>query len=275
MKKTILKSLLIFGLGFSLVACKSNNEGKAKEIKSIKVGVVGAGTEVWEDVAKRFEEKEGIKIELVSFTDYNQPNDALASGDIALNSFQHKTFLDNYNEEKNTNLVSIGDTLLAPLALYSKNITSLDQLKENDKIAIPDDVTNLSRSLFLLQSAGLIKIDGKPGQAIDLKNITENKLNLEILPLDASQTARSLDDVSLSAINNDISVDAGLIPTRDAIFIEPVDKNSKPYINIVAARKEDKDNEIYKKLVKEYYQTEETAKVLEETSKGSTIPAWK
>ncbi|MCD1147285.1 MetQ/NlpA family ABC transporter substrate-binding protein [Peptoniphilus sp. KCTC 25270] len=267
-------------LSLTLAACgaggnapqeAASNAGAKPE--TIKIGFVGDNNEVWEDVAKRFTEGEGINVELISFTDYNQPNDALAAGDLDLNSFQHKKFLENYNKEQGADLVSIGDTVLAPIGLYSNKIKDVSEIKENDKIAIPDDVSNGSRSLILLQTAGLIKVDGQPGDDLTVDNITENPLNLEIIPMDASQTARSLDDVAVSAINNGMATDAGFIPTEDAIFLEPVDENSAPYVNIIVSRNADKDNEWYKKLV-EYYQTEETKALIDKTSKGSQIIAW-
>lgn len=196
------------------------------------------------------------------------------SGDLQLNSFQHQRFLDNFNKEKGSNIVSIGDTVLAPLGLYSSKIKDVSEIKNGDRIAIPDDISNGSRALILLQTAGLIKVNGQAGDDLTKDDITENPLNLEIIALDASQTARSLDDVTAAAINNGMAIDAGYIPTKDAFFLEPVDDNSKPYINIIATKEENKDNEVLKKIA-QAYQTDETAKAIDETTKGSSIPAWK
>ena len=239
----------------------------------VKIGVVGEDTEVWDGVIARLQEQD-IYAELVTFTDYNQPNEALLSGDLQLNSFQHQRFLDNFNKEKGSNIVSIGDTVLAPLGLYSSKIKDVSEIKNGDRIAIPDDVSNGSRALILLQTAGLIKVNGQAGDDLTKDDITENPLNLEIIALDASQTARSLDDVTAAAINNGMAIDAGYIPTKDSFFLEPVDDNSKPYINIIATKEENKDNEVLKKIV-QAYQTDETAKAIDETTKGSSIPAWK
>lgn len=239
----------------------------------VKIGVVGEDTEVWDGVIARLQEQD-IYAELVTFTDYNQPNEALLSGDLQLNSFQHQRFLDNFNKEKGSNIVSIGDTVLAPLGLYSSKIKDVSEIKNGDRIAIPDDISNGSRALILLQTAGLIKVNGQAGDDLTKDDITENQLNLEIIALDASQTARSLDDVTAAAINNGMAIDAGYIPTKDAFFLEPVDDNSKPYINIIATKEENKDNEVLKKIA-QAYQTDETAKAIDETTKGSSIPAWK
>lgn len=273
--KRLKKLALVLTLGIaalSLVAC-GNNKKEAADGKNapVKIGVVGTKHEEWDAVKDKLA-KDGTNIELVEFTDYNEPNEALLAGDIDLNSFQHQVFLDNFNKEKNAELTAIGNTQLAPLGIYSKNIKDVKELKENDKVSIPDDVTNQGRSLRLLQTAGLIKV--KDGVDFPTpKDVTENKLNLEIIPMDASQTARSLDDVAVALINNGVATDAGYIPTKDAIFLESVDKNSKPYINIIVARPEDKDNETFKKIVKTY-QSDDTKKIIEETSKGSSIPAW-
>lgn len=276
MKKLLLTAILT--LAILLTACKKQQTAATPQEFSpehpveVKIGVVGSNTEVWDFVSKKFA-KDGIQVKLVNFTDYNQPNEALLSGDIDLNSFQHQSFLDKFNASKGSDIVSIGNTVLAPLGLHSNKIQDLSQLKEADKVAIPDDVSNGSRALILLQTAGLIKVDGKPGDELTLDNITENKLNLQIIPMDASQTARAIDYVTLSAINNGMATDAGYVPTEDAIFLEPVDENSKPYINIIAARAKDKDNKIYQHIVKTYQQ-KDTKEVISETTKGSSISAW-
>ncbi|KAF1305728.1 MetQ/NlpA family ABC transporter substrate-binding protein [Enterococcus saccharolyticus] len=244
----------------------------SKEEVTVKLGIIGADTDVWDDVKDRLQE-EGINLEYVKFTEYSQPNSALASGDIDLNSFQHQYFLDNFNEEHGTDLVSIGNTVNAPLGIYSEKIKDISEIKDGDKVAIPNDVTNGGRALLLLQTAGLIKVDEAAKQAPTVSDITDNPKNLEIVELEASQTARALQDVTVSVINSGMAVDAGFVPKEDAIYLEPVDDTSRPYVNIIAARKEDEDNEVYKKVVAAY-QTEETAKVIEETSKGSSIPAW-
>lgn len=251
---------------------KTASSTSAEKEVTVKLGVIGADTDVWDDVKTRLKD-EGINLEYVKFTDYNQPNAALADGSIDLNSFQHQYFLDNYNEEHGTDLVSIGNTVNAPLGIYSDKIKDVKDVKKGDKVAIPNDVTNGGRALLLLQTAGLIKVDPAKEQAPTVSDITDNPLNLDISELDASQTARALQDVTISVINSGVAVDAGFTPTKDAIFLEPVDDSSRPYVNIIVARKEDTDNKVYQKVVAAY-QTDATKKVIEETSKGSSIPAW-
>lgn len=234
----------------------------AAETTKVKLGLIGDETRVWDSVRARLA-KEGIEIEYVKFTDYSQPNAALADGSIDVNAFQHQIFLDSYNSEHKTDIVSIGNTINAPLGVYSEKIKDIKDIKEGATIAIPNDPTNGGRALRLLQSAGLIKVDEAKGYRPTVADIKENTLQLEIKELDASQTARALPDVDASIINSGVAVDAGFIPTKDAIYLEPVDEKSKPYVNVIAVRKEDENNEVYNKIV-DVYQTEETKKVIEE-----------
>lgn len=286
MKKfTKIALALALVLGFS--ACGANKEAKPadskeevkteetskKEDGTIKIGVVGEYNDVLNEVIKRYEEGTGKKAELVIFSDYSQPNEALLAGDIDLNAYQHYKFLNEFNESKGSDLVSIGDTMLAPMALYSNKLKSIDELEDGAKIAIPNDPTNGARALFLLQEAGLIKVEGEAGDLIGLDKVTDNPKNLELIEMDASQTTRSLDDCDLAAVNDTFALDAGL-DKETAIFKEnPKTESVKQYINLIAARKEDENNEEYKEFVK-YYQTEETKKDMEEITEGAWIPAW-
>ncbi|MHC5269494.1 MetQ/NlpA family ABC transporter substrate-binding protein [Enterococcus sp. LJL98] len=270
-----MKKYVSFGLAALALLVLATGCGKKaveEERVTVKLGLIGEDTDVWDDVQSRLKE-EGIDLEYVKFTEYSQPNIALANGDIDLNSFQHQYFLDNFNAEHDTDLTSIGNTVNAPLGIYSEKIKDVSEIKAGDQVAIPNDVTNGGRALNLLEAAGLITIDASKKQAPTVSDITENKLNLEIVELEASQTARAIQDVTVSVINSGMAVDAGYIPNDDAIFLEPVDESSRPYVNIIVARTEDKENEIYQKVVAAY-QTDATVKVIEATSKGSSIPAW-
>jgi D-methionine transport system substrate-binding protein len=274
MKKVIRLTVVALVAIVWLAGCgqgKADTKPTSKET-TVKLGIIGEDTDVWDNVKARLK-KENIDLEYVKFTDYNQPNATLADGSIDLNAFQHQFFLDNYNKEHGTDLVSIGNTVNAPLGIYSNKIKKISEVKEGAKVAIPNDVTNGGRALLLLQTAGLIKVDPAKGQTPTVSDITENSKKLAISELDASQTARALNDVDLSVINSGVAVDAGFTPTKDAIFLEPVDDSARPYVNIIVTRKEDEDNSTYKKIV-DAYQTEETAKVIEKTSKGSSVPAW-
>lgn len=270
--KIVKKGFLSLILTIALLLITACGSSSSADEQVVTLGVVGEDQDVWDFVADKLA-KEGITLKLVKFTDYTQPNTALAEHELDLNAFQHQIFLDSYNEDSGTNLVSIADTVIAPLGLYSDKLTSLDELNEQDHIAIPNDVTNGGRALLLLQTAGLITVDPSAGSTPTINDITENPLNLSIDELDAAQTARALPDVAISVINSGMAVDAGFVPTQDAIFLEPVDEQSQPYINIIVANSEDTDHALYKKVV-EAYQAEDTKEVIEKTSKGSSIPAW-
>lgn len=293
-----MKNISKIGLGLALIlglsACGANSnenkENKQAENKSqteststdpladkdlIKLGVVGENNEPWEDVAKRYEEGTDKKLDIVVFSDYREPNEALLSGDIDINAFQHKKFLSQFNEESDSDIVAIADTSIAPLGIYSSKIEDLENLEDGARIAIPDDPTNGARSLFLLQSAGLIEVEGKDGDPITIDDITDNPRDFEIVELSASQTARSLDDVDIACVNSGMAVDAGFIPTEDAIYLEDHnDPDKEIYVNVIATTQENKDSETLKDLVENYYQQDETKKVIEESSKGSSIPVW-
>ena len=270
-------------VGFSACGAKDNESSKdaSAETKTedkaegttIKIGVVGEYNEVLEKVIARYEEATGNKVELQKFSDYSQPNEALIAGDIDLNAYQHHKFLDEFNESKGSDLISIGDTMLAPMGLYSEKIKSIDELEDGAKVAIPNDPTNGSRALFLLQEAGLIKVDGQAGDLIGVDKVTDNPKNLEIIEMDASTTPRSLEDVDIAAVNDTFALDSGLDKEKSVFVEDPKSESVKEYINLIAARKEDENNENYKEFIK-YYQTEETKKDMEEITKGAWLPAW-
>ena len=254
-------------------SASDSSTADATEPVKVTLGVVGEVNEPWDYVIEELKEKENIEVELVKFTDYTTPNNALAEGEIDLSSFQTEIFMDNYNRDHGTELTTIGYTVMAPFGLYSDKIKDISELKDGDTIAIPNDVSNEGRALILLQTAGLIKLDPEAGLVPTTENVIENKLNLQFQTLESNQTARALQDVTASVINSGMAVDAGFIPSEDAVFLEPVTEDSKPYYNVIAALSEDVDNEVFQTIVA-YYQSEGTAKVIEESSKGSQFPVW-
>ena len=272
--KHILKSLtavlLCAGLLLTATACGKKEDANIKE--TVKLGVVGDDQRLWEKAAE-LAAKDGIKIEFVHFSDYNTPNDALLNGDIDLNAFQHKAFLDAYNASKNTDLVPIGRTFISPIGAYSNKIKDLKDVPQNGKVSIPNDTTNGGRSLFLLEAAGLIKLKDDIGVSPTKADIVENPKNITIDELDAAQVARTLPDVDAAVINTNLAIDAGLSPKDDTIFMEPLNDNSSPYINYVVARAEDKDNELYKKVAA-YYRTSEVKALNDELYEKTQVMAW-
>jgi len=271
---TLSASLLLAACGNAASDSASDvTSAEANEPVKVTLGVVGEVNEPWDYVIEELKEKENIEVELVKFTDYTTPNNALAEGEIDLSSFQTEIFMDNYNKDHGTELTTIGYTVMAPLGLYSERITSINELKDGDTIAIPNDVSNEGRALILLQTAGLITLDPEAGLVPTTEDVVENRLNLQFQTLESNQTARALQDVTASVINSGMAVDAGFIPSEDAVFLEPVTEDSKPYYNVIASLSEDADNEVFQTIV-EYYQSEGTAKVIEESSKGSQFPVW-
>lgn len=265
--KNIIKSLGILLLLSILAAC-GKNESANDDV--VIIGVTGADGEQW-NVLKELAKEEGITIELKEFADYTLPNNALANGDIDLNSFQHIAFLSQFAEENNVDIVPIGSTVIAPLGIYSDKLDDISDIKEGDKIAVPDDPSNLGRALRLLETAGLIKLKEGTGLFGDTTSIEENPKNLEIIPMVAQQTPRVLQDVAASLINNGIAGQAGFNPIEDPIFLEDGDsENALPYVNVFAARAEDVQNETYLKII-ELYQSEQVKKAIEEETKGGSI----
>ncbi len=276
MKKLILVLVLI--LSILLVGCSSKGNKNAdssnlngEEVTAVRVGLTGSDSKVWNHV-KEEAAKENIDIELVFFDSYPLPNAALDSGEIELNAFQHYIYLNKEVEQHGYELSVIGETVFAPLGLYSKQIQSVEELEDGATIVIPDDVTNGGRALLLLQANGLITVEPSAGNIPTIKDI-ENPRNFKIVELAATNIPASLEEVPLAVINSGVATDAGYIPTQDAIVLEDAKPGENPYINVIVARTKDKDNEVYKRIV-EIYQTDATKAVIEEDTKGSSIPVW-
>ena len=245
-----------------------------KNQKEVVVGVVGQtkqDAEIWKSVAETAEEEYGIKIKIKNFTDYNQPNKALQNGDIDLNAFQHYTFLNAWNKANHGSLVAIGNTYIAPIRLYSKKYKSIKDLPQGATIAVPNDASNESRALYVLKNAGLINLK-KGVKLATVTDITSNPKGLKIKEVSAEQTARVIDDVDASIVNNTYAVPAKL-GDKQTIYIEPLNKDSEQWINIIVANKKDKNNKIYKDLVKAY-QTEKTKKLSDKLYGKTEVAAW-
>ncbi|MDE1549218.1 MetQ/NlpA family ABC transporter substrate-binding protein [Jeotgalibaca caeni] len=277
MKKKRIFGGFVAASALFLAACGGESDttaaGENGEPIEVTIGVVGEVNEPWDYTIEQLKEKENIDVTLTKFTDYATPNTALADGSIDLNAFQTEIFLDEYNENAGEDLTVIGYTVMAPLGIYSLSIKDVADLPDGAEIGIPNDGSNTGRALNLLQTAGLIEIDPEAGLLPTQEDIVANPHNFVFHELDSSQTARALEDLDASVVNSGMAVDAGFIPTEDAIFLEPVTEESAPYYNTIVARPEEADNEVYQTIV-EYYQSEGTAEVIEESSKGSSIPIW-
>lgn len=266
MKKWIILSLILLIGGFA-AGCSSS---ASKDETKVKIGVSGSDNRIWDFVAKKAK-KEGIDIEIVRFSDYVQPNLALEEGELDANAFQTISYFNEFKKEHDLDLTPVGTTVIAPLGLYSEKYKSVDDIPDGAKIAVPNEATNMGRAFLLLQEAGLIELPEDFDGNGSLDKIKKNPKNIEIVPVVAGQTPRVLPDVAASIINNGIAVDAGFNPVKDSIFHE--DDTATPYINIIAARTDNKDNKTLKKIV-ELYQQEDTADFIEKEYNGSTIPTF-
>lgn len=271
--KKMIKSLLAIGASaLFLAAC--GQEAAQEDVRTVRLGVIGERTEAWEHVQEQLEEHdEPVRIELVKFTEYVTPIQALEDGDIDLHAALTEIYMEQINEDAGYNNTTIAYTTLNPMGLFSDKYASAEEIPEGGEIAIPDDVSNESRALLLLQTAGLIEVDPEKGLLPTVNDITSNPKNLEITLMAANQTARAMTDVAASVINNDMAADAGLVPTQDAIFLEPVAESSKPYYNVIASREDEADDPDFQIIV-DYYQTPEVKEIIAEVTNNSSIPVW-
>jgi D-methionine transport system substrate-binding protein len=268
---------LIFALSLVLTLAAGCSQGapaptQASEQKPtvLKIGASPIPHAEILNFVKPLLEKENIELEIIEFTDYVQPNTALADKELDANFFQHKPYLDNFIKERNLDLVPIVNVHVEPLGLYSKSIKDLSGLKEGSTIAIPNDATNAARSLLLLQSNGLIKLKDGVGIEATEKDIAENPKKLKIQPAEAAQLPRVLEDVDAAVINTNYALPAGLNPTKDALIIEGKDS---PYANLVVVRKGDETRAEVQTLIK-ILNSDEVKKFLEEKYEGAIVPAF-
>lgn len=263
--KALLFSAIALTAGFAAPA-----SGVAQE-KTIKVGIMsGQDEDIWKVVATEAA-KHGLKIETVNFSDYTQPNEALARKEIDANAFQHKPYLDAQIEQHGYKIEPAGYTAVFPIGVYSRKVKSLSELKDGASIGIPNDPSNEGRALRVLESQGLIKLKEGAGVLATPVDIVENPKKLEIKELDAGVVGRSIDDLDAAIVNNDWALKAGLDPIKDAIARES--KENNPYNNFIAIRTEDKDAPWVKTLVAAYQNDAVKAKLLE-VYKGTALPAW-
>lgn len=275
MKKLVLFLAAIATLALLLAGCGSdtksdNGAAKIDPNKEITVGVTaGPHAQVMDFVAKEAA-KQGLKVKVVEFNDYIQPNIALEQKELTANSYQHQPFLDNMVKERGLHLTSIGKTILLPMGLYSNKYKDLTKVPEGASVAIPNDPTNGGRALLLLQQAGLLKLKDGGSPKSTVNDIVDNPKKLQIKELEAAQIARSLNDVDIACVNTNYALASGLNPLKDAVVVESKDS---PYANVFVVRDADKDDPTINKLLS-IYQSPETKKFIEDTFKGSIIPAF-
>lgn len=222
------------------------------------------------EVVKPALAKDGVQLDIKVFSDYVQPNLQLADKELDANFFQHQPYLETFNKDRGEKLVTVGLVHVEPFGGYSRKVKSVDELPEGATVAIPNDPSNSGRALLLLQNQGLIKLKDPSNITATPMDIAENPKKLKFRELEAAILPRALDDVSLALINTNYALEAGLVPTTDALFIEGADS---PYANIVVARPDNKDAPAIKKLVDALH-TAEVRQFIEEKYKGAVVPAF-
>ncbi len=275
-KRIFALALAIALLALALTGCGSKDNGSAADgdTVTVKLGVVGA---IYDDIWKPAQEAlkaEGINLEIVQFSDYVTPNNALANGEIDLNAFQHRIYLQGEIANYGYEIQNIGNTFIAPMSLFSSKISSVSELKDGDIIAIPDDLTNGGRALKVLESAGIITLNSAAGFNPTLDDIQTYNIGVTIKELKANVIVSALPDVTAAIVNNNYALDFGL-SASDAIFAD--DRlDIEDYWNLIAARTADLSDpdkvEIFRKVV-EAYQSDATLEVFNTECRGFYTPA--
>ena len=252
-------------------AAADSSSAAAGDDKTITVGATPTPHAEILNAAKDALKAEGYTLNVVEFTDYVQPNTALVDGDLDANYFQHKPYLDTFNEENGTHLVSAGAIHYEPFGIYAGKSDSLDELADGAEVLVPNDVTNEARALLLLQDQGLLTLKEDAGLTATINDITENPKNLDIVELEAAQLPRSLQDADIAVINGNYAIEAGLKVT-DALAVEASDSlAAQTYGNVVAVREGDEESNKTKALM-EVLTSDDIKEFIETKYDGAVVP---
>ncbi|MDR2610843.1 MAG: MetQ/NlpA family ABC transporter substrate-binding protein [Clostridiales Family XIII bacterium] len=281
-KKTIIVALIVLALAFAgLSACGKDkddsagaDEGGAKENVTITVGASPTPhAEILNEVVSDLAEQ-GITLKVQEFTDYVLPNTALDEGELDANYFQHTPYLDEFNAEKGTKIVSIAPIHYEPFGVYPGKSKSLADIQDGAKIAVPNDATNEARALLLLEANGLIKLKDGVGLAATKNDIAENAKNIDIVEIEAAQLPKSLPDVDFAVINGNYALEAGLNAADDALAVEAQDSlAAETFANIIAIREGDENRPELQALVKAL-QSDKVKAFIEKNYKGAVVPVF-
>ena len=274
MKNRNAKRILAAGaaavLAVGLTAC-GGKENKADD-KTITVAASPTPHAEILEASKDLLKEKGYTLEIKEFDDYPQQNVVVDEGEFDANYFQHQPYLDNFNEEKGSDLVSAAKIHYEPLGIYPGASEDLENIKDGAKIAVPNDATNEARALLLLEENGIITLKEDAGLNATKKVVEENPHNIEIVELDAAQIARVVEELDFVVLNGNYALDAGFNVQTDAIAKEEADSEAaQTYANIIAVKKENKDSEKIKALV-EVLQSEEIGKFITDTYEGAVVP---
>lgn len=241
------------------------------ELEKLVVGASPAPHAEILEAAREVLASKGYDLEIVEYTDYVIPNNALDSGDLDANYFQHKPYLDSFNEQNGTDLVSAGAIHYEPFGIYAGKTASLEELADGAQVAVPNDATNEARALLLLEAQGLIKLQDGAGLAATKNDIVENPKNLDIVEIEAAQIPRSLSSVDVAVINGNYAIDAGL-SVADALAVEASDSEAaEKYANVVAVQEGHENDPAIQALV-EVLKSDEIKDFIETTYAGAVVP---
>ncbi len=247
-----------------------NSSQQAQQRTTIKLGVTPS---VSEEVALKVKEiaaKDGLDIEVVTFSDYTQVNRALAEKQLDANAFQHTGFFENDKKTHNLDLVKVADTYTLTAAIYSKKIKNVAELPDGATLSLAGDPANTARGLFLFQKAGWIKLRDGAGVQATVRDIVENPKKLKFKEMDQAMVLPMLGEVDAAAVNSNFALEAGMNPQKDGLVVE--DANG-PWVNLLAVRAADQDNPAIQKLVKAYH-SDELKQFINEKYKGSVLAGW-
>ncbi len=281
MKKLV--SLLLTGtLALGLLAgCGSNGGGAAAtptpatggdpaQAVTLKIGASPAPHEEILQVVKEILAGQGITLEIVEFTDYIQPNEAVESGDIDANYFQHITYMNNFNAEQGTHLASVAEIHYEPMGIYAGRVASLADLPDGAEIGVPNDPTNGGRALLLLQEQGLITLPEDAGLEPTVLDIVDNPHNFKITEMEAAQLPRSLDSLDVAVVNGNYAIQAGL-KMSDALAIESAEGTAgTAYVNVLTV-KEGRENETAIQALAEAMKSQQVKDYITETYGGAVV----
>ncbi|WP_313232380.1 MetQ/NlpA family ABC transporter substrate-binding protein [Stenotrophomonas acidaminiphila] len=266
MKTSLFRPLLAAAAVLALAAC---GKPATDESRLVVAATAVPHAEILE-VVKPILQKQGVTLDVRVFNDYVQPNDQLVQKQVDANYFQTEPYLDAYNRDRKTRLVTVVGVHIEPFGAYSRRVKSLAELPDGADVVIPNDPSNNSRALILLDKAGVIKLKDPSNALSTQRDIVDNPKHLKFRELDSAMLPRVLDQVDLALINTNYALDAGLDPTRDALAIESKDS---PYVNFLVARADNRDDARVQKLAKALTGPEVKA-FIEHKYKGAVLPAF-
>lgn len=268
--KKVLLLALILALALTAFGCANNEPAPAELTKLTVAASIVPHAEILAQVKENLADK-GFELEVIEFTDYVQPNLVVDSGEIDANFFQHKPYLDDFNAENKTNVVSVADIHFEPLGIYTGTGKDLSSISEGATIAVPNDTTNEARALLLLQANGIIKIKEGAGLTATKLDIVDNPYNVEIIELEAAQVPRVADETDFVVLNGNYALQAGFNVETDALSKEEQDSEAaQTYANIIGVKAGNEESEKTKALI-EVLKSDKIKKYIADTYEGAVV----